>query len=224
MAKKRYLLAALTVIFALAFNVLAAAQTRDPLPSWNDGNAKQSIIGFVARATTEGSPDFVLPAQRIATFDNDGTLWVEHPMYTQLAFALDRVRALAPRHPEWKATEPFKAVLDNDLKTLAASGEKGLLELVMATHAGMGTTEFEAIVKDWFATARHPRFKRPYTELTYKPMVELLAYSARERFQDLYRVRRWRRVHAPDDGGSLRHSPGAGHRFEHQDRIHGQGR
>jgi len=148
----------------------------DPLPSWNDGPTRKAIMDFVARTTDDSSPDFVAPADRIVTFDNDGTLWVEHPMYTQLAFALDRVKALAPQHPEWKTTQPFKAVLEGDMKTLAASGEKGLLELVMATHAGMSTSEFETIVNEWFATAKHPRFKRPYTELTYRPMVELLGY------------------------------------------------
>ncbi len=173
---KRVLIPALAFAFALGFSALATAQTTDPLPSWNDGKTKQSIIEFVAKVTKEGSADFVPPAERIATFDNDGTLWTEHPMYTQLAFALDRVKALAPEHPEWKKTQPFKAVLDNDLDALAAAGEKGLVELVMATHAGMSTAEFEAVVTDWFAKARHPRFDRPYTELTYKPMVELLDY------------------------------------------------
>ena len=176
MTRKRGLLVALTFTSALGFNALVAAQTAGALPSWNDGKAKQSIIEFVAKVTKEGSPDFVPPAERIATFDNDGTLWTEHPMYTQLAFALDRVKALALQHPEWKGQQPFKAVLDNDLEALAAAGEKGLVELVMATHAGMSTAEFEAIVKDWIAKARHPRFKRPYTELTYQPMVELLEY------------------------------------------------
>ncbi len=148
----------------------------DPLPSWNDTAAKQAITSFVERVTTDGSPDFVRPADRIATFDNDGTLWTEHPMYTQLTFALDRVRTLAPQHPQWRTRQPFKAVIDNDLKALSAAGEKGLVELVMATHAGMSTTEFEATVSAWFGKARHPRFQRPYTELAYQPMLELLAY------------------------------------------------
>ncbi len=154
----------------------ALAQAADPLPSWNDGDAKQAILSFVAAVTGEGSPDFVPPQQRIATFDNDGTLWVEQPMYVQLAFAIDRVKALAPLHPEWKDKEPFGAVLEGDLKALAASGEKGLVQLVMETHAGMTTGQFVQIVKDWLATARHPRFGRPYTELVYQPMLELLAY------------------------------------------------
>ena len=159
--------------------ISAQAQTRAAgaaLPSWNDGATKQAILNFVAAVTREGSPDFVPRAERIATFDNDGTLWVEHPMYIQLAFALDRVKALAPLHPEWKNTQPFKAALEGDMKTLAESGEHGMAELVMATHAGMTTEEFEKIVTDWFATARHPRFKRPYTELSYQPMIELLGY------------------------------------------------
>jgi len=146
------------------------------LPSWNDGATKQSILEFVAAVTREGSSDFVPPAERIATFDNDGTLWVEQPRYTQLTFALDRVKAVAPLHPEWKDTQPFKAVLENDMGTLAKIGDQGLAELVLASHAGMTTDEFQKIVTDWLATARHPRFKRPYTELAYLPMVELLAY------------------------------------------------
>jgi phosphoserine phosphatase len=157
----------------------ASAQTAisgTSLPSWNEGATKQSILDFVAAITREGSPDFVPPAERIATFDNDGTLWVEHPMYTQLVFVLDRVKALAPQHPEWKDTQPFKAALEGDMKTLAASGEHGLLALVLATHSGMTVNEFEKIVLDWIATARDPRFKRPYTELAYLPMIELLGF------------------------------------------------
>ena len=153
-----------------------AATTANPLPSWNDGATKQSILDFVAAVTREGSPDFVPPAERIATFDNDGTLWVEHPMYTQLAFALDRVKALAPQHPEWKDTQPFKAALEGDMKTLAETGEHGLMALLMATHPGMTTNEFQKIVVDWIATARDPRFKRPYPELAYLPMIELLGF------------------------------------------------
>ena len=157
----------------------ASAQTATSgtsLPSWNEGATKQSILDFVAAVTGEGSPDFVPPAERVATFDNDGTLWVEHPMYTQLVFVLDRVKALAPQHPEWKDTQPFKAALEGDMKTLTASGEHGLLTLVLATHSGMTVNEFEKIVLDWIATARDPRFKRPYTELAYLPMIELLGF------------------------------------------------
>jgi hypothetical protein len=153
----------------------AHAQT-DGLPSWNDGPVKASITDFVARVTTQGGPDFVPADQRIATFDNDGTLWCEQPMYVQLAFVLDRVKALAPQNPTWKITQPFKAVLEGDLKALAASGEKGLMELVAVTHAGMTTDEFAKIVSNWLATARDSRFKRPYTELVYQPMLELLTY------------------------------------------------
>jgi phosphoserine phosphatase len=169
----------LASVLALAAGLTLAAQAlaqTDPLPSWNDGPTKQAIVQFVHATTDQSNPDFVPPAARIATFDNDGTLWPSHPMYIQLAFALDRIKALAPQHPEWKTTQPFKAVLDNDLKALAAAGEKGMVELVMASHAGMSTAEFEAIVTDWFKKARHPRFKRPYTELAYQPMLELLAY------------------------------------------------
>jgi hypothetical protein len=155
----------------------AQAVTSDnPLPSWNDGPTKQAILDFVAAVTREGSPDFVPPAERIATFDNDGTLWVEHPMYTQLAFALDRVKAMAPMHPEWKDTQPFKAALEGDARALAETGEHGLMALLMATHTGMTTDEFQTIVLDWIAAARDPRFKRPYTELAYLPMVELLGF------------------------------------------------
>jgi phosphoglycolate phosphatase-like HAD superfamily hydrolase len=153
----------------------AVAQT-NPLPSWNDGAVKQSITDFVARATTQGGADFVPPAERIAVFDNDGTLWCEQPIYFQAAFALDRVKAMAPSHPEWKDQQPFKAFLSGDRKALAEQGEKGLLTLVAAAHSGMTTDAFARSVADWLATARHPRFNRPYNELIYQPMVELLAY------------------------------------------------
>ncbi|MGO7038537.1 HAD family hydrolase [Rhizobium acaciae] len=165
----------LAVIASLLVIASAYAQS-DPLPSWNDTASKAAIVSFVEKVTGHGSPDFVPETERVAVFDNDGTLWVEHPMYTQLAFALDRVKALAPQHPEWKETQPFKAVLEGDMKTLAASGEKGLMELIMTTHAGMTSGEFQKVVTDWFASARDPKFKRPYTELVYQPMVELLAY------------------------------------------------
>lgn len=147
----------------------------DPLPSWNEGASKKSILDFLAKVTKEGSKEFVPIAERIAVFDNDGTLWSEQPMYVQLAFALDRVKALAPKHPEWKEKQPFKAALEGDAMALAATGERGLVELMMVTHAGMSTEEFEVIVKEWLATAKHPKYKRPYTELVYQPMLELLA-------------------------------------------------
>jgi hypothetical protein len=155
---------------------IAWAQAADPLPSWNETTAKRAVVAFVEKVTTPGSPDLVPPAERIAVFDNDGTLWSEQPMYVQLAFALDRVKTLAPQHPEWRDQQPFKAALEGDMKALAESGEHGLLELVMATHAGTTTEEFAAIVAAWLATARHPKYGRPYTELVYQPMLELLAY------------------------------------------------
>jgi phosphoglycolate phosphatase-like HAD superfamily hydrolase len=148
----------------------------DPLASWNDGAAKKSITDFVTRVTAQGGADFVPAEQRIATFDNDGTLWCEQPVYFQLAFAFDRIKAMAPQHPEWKSTPPFKAILDKDMKALAASGEKGLLQIMAATHTGMSIDEFSKAVLDWTTSARHPRFNRPYTQLVYQPMLELLAY------------------------------------------------
>jgi hypothetical protein len=159
------------------------AQPRDPLPSWHDGPSKQAIVKFVSAAVQRGNPGFIAPADRLAVFDNDGTLWAEQPAYFQLAFALDRVKALAPRHPEWQTTQPFKAVLDGDMKAMAAGGEKGLVELVMAAHAGMTTDEFAAIVSDWIRTARHPKFKKLYTDLVYQPMLELLAYMRANGFK-----------------------------------------
>ncbi len=160
----------------LALLLANAAFAADPLPSWNEGQAKRTIVDFVQRATKIGGADFVSGPERIAVFDNDGTLWIEKPMYVQLAFALDRVKALAPTHPEWKENQPFKAALEGDLKTVAAGGEHALLELVMATHAGMTTDAFAQVVKDWLATAKHPRFNRAYTELVYQPMLEVLIY------------------------------------------------
>jgi haloacid dehalogenase-like hydrolase len=169
--------ATLPILFAPMLPVFPPAQAQtDALPSWNDGASKRAITGFVARVTQQGGPDFVPPAERIATFDNDGTLWVEHPVYVQLAFALDRVKAMAPQHPEWQHTQPFQAVLEGDMKALAAAGEHGMAELVMATHSGMTAEEFQNIVTRWLAAARDPRFKRPHTELSYQPMIELLAY------------------------------------------------
>lgn len=157
-------------------SILGTPAFCDPLASWNDGPAKQAIEAFVNRVTDRQGKDFVPPEQRIAVFDNDGTLWVEQPMYTQLAFALDRLRELAPSHPEWRDDPTLKAAIDGDLKTLAASGEKGLMQLVMVTHAGMTPEEFQQTVTEWLAEARHPRFKKAYTDLVYQPMLELLAY------------------------------------------------
>jgi hypothetical protein len=152
------------------------AITAEPLPSWNDTAARQTIVAFVQRVTESGSPDFVPPPERIAVFDNDGTLWSEKPVYFQLQFAIDRVKQLAPNRPGWKNEQPFKAVLEDDHEALVASGEKGLIQLVMASHADMTTDEFALTVKDWLRTARHPRFKRPYTDLVFQPMLELLTY------------------------------------------------
>lgn len=148
----------------------------DGLASWNDSAAKSSILDFVQRVTTEGGKDFVPVPERIAVFDNDGTLWCEQPFPFQGLFVLDRIRALAPQHPEWKDKEPFKAVIENDMKGLVAGGMPALIELVMATHAGMTAEEFDSIAKDWLTTSRHPKFNRPYTDLVYQPMVELLAF------------------------------------------------
>lgn len=174
---RRTILAGLLVsAAALSASRRSAQAQNDPLPSWNDGQAKRSILDFVSAVTAEGAPDFVPAPERIATFDNDGTLWCEQPMYVQLAFALDRVKALSGKHPEWKQKQPFKAVLDGDIAALAKAGEKGLVELVMATHAGMTTVEFGQIASDWIKTARHPKFDRPYTDLVYQPMLELLFY------------------------------------------------
>ena len=153
-----------------------SAQALDPLPSWNEGTAKRSIIDFVNRVTQSGSKDFVVPEQRIATFDNDGTLWSEQPMYFQFLFAIDRVKSLAPKNPAWKNQQPFKAVLENDMQSLVDSGSTGLMELVMATHGGITTEEYKQTVKDWLATAKHPKTGRPYTEMVFQPMLEVLDY------------------------------------------------
>jgi phosphoglycolate phosphatase-like HAD superfamily hydrolase len=160
----------LTVLVAIP----CAAQ--DLLPSWNDGPARKAILEFVAAVTDERGKDYVEPADRIATFDNDGTLWVEYPMYTQALFAFDRVKELAPQHPEWKTQQPFKGVLEDDMKAVGTSGMKGLMEIVMATHSGMTAAEFEQEVSNWLATTKQPKFKRLYTELIYQPQLELLAY------------------------------------------------
>ena len=148
----------------------------DPRPSWNEGSTKQTILSFVAKVTTPGSPDFVPPPERIATFDNDGTLWAEQPLYSQLFFVIDRVKTLAPQHPEWKTTEPFASLLKGDVKVALAGGDKAVLALVAATSTGMTTAEFEAMVNDWMAKAKHPRFNQPYTSMVYQPMVELMSY------------------------------------------------
>jgi phosphoglycolate phosphatase-like HAD superfamily hydrolase len=160
----------------IAFPCARVLAQIDPLPSWNEGAAKTSVTDFVARVTKEGSADFVAVPERIATFDNDGTLWTEQPYYFQLAFALDRIKAMAPQHPEWKTKQPFKALLEGDKQALAAAGKDGLLQIMAVTHTGMTTDEFSKTVLEWTVSARHPRFNRPYTELVYQPMQELLAY------------------------------------------------
>ena len=180
---RKLILLAAALVGVPAFTT-AIARAADPLPSWNDGKAKQSIIAFVAKVTKEGSPEFMPVAERIATFDNDGTLWCEQPAPVQLYFALDRVKALAPQHPEWKTKEPFASLLKGDLKTALADGDHALLELIMATHTGMTTVEFEQIVKDWIATARHPKTGKLFTEMTYQPMLEVLAYLRANGFKN----------------------------------------
>jgi len=154
----------------------AHAQSQDPLPSWNDAAAKKAIVRFVEGATREDSAAFVPTGERVAVFDNDGTLWAEQPMYTQLVFALDRVKALAPEHPEWRERQPFKAAIEGDLATLEGGVERAMAELMMATHAGNTVEEFAGYVKQWLATATHPRTGRRYTDMVYQPMLELLAY------------------------------------------------
>ena len=163
-------------LFVFSCTVSFSATATEPLPSWNEGPAKNAILEFVTAVTDKNSKDYVEPAKRIATFDNDGTLWVEYPMYTQVLFAFDRVKTLAPQHPEWKTTQPFKALLAGDMKTVGASGMKGLMEIVMATHSGMTAAEFENMVTNWLATHKQPKFKRIYTECVYQPQLELLAY------------------------------------------------
>jgi hypothetical protein len=154
----------------------ASAPSGAPLISWNQGAARSAIVDFVERTTRQGTPDFVPQAERIAAFDNDGTLWAEQPMYFQLAFALDRIRALAPQHPEWKTTQPFKGALEGDLKAVLAGGEHSVLRVLAASHSGNTSEEFEAIVTEWIGSARHPLTKRAYVEMVYQPMLEVLTY------------------------------------------------
>ena len=174
MISRRSILSLLSGVL-LVFGTPVLAQS-DPLPSWNAGPTKASIVAFVDNVTKPGSPAFVPPAERIATFDNDGTLWCEQPVPVQLYFALDRVKALAPQHPEWKTKEPFASLLKGDINAALAGGDHAILDLMMATHAGMTTVEFAQIVTDWIATARHPKTGRLFTDMTYQPMVELLGY------------------------------------------------
>jgi phosphoserine phosphatase len=162
--------------FLLLLQLAACAAVDDPLPSWKDGPARGAIVSFVEAADNTGSPGYIPEAHRIAVFDNDGTVWAEQPAYFQLFFVIDRIKAMAPRHPEWKDKEPFKSVLSGDMKTALSGGEHAILELVAATHSGMTTEEFENDVRHWIATARHPTSGRPFTEMVYQPMVELLGY------------------------------------------------
>jgi phosphoserine phosphatase len=172
---RTYLVILAISAFILTSVVITFAQT-DPLPSWNSGAAKQSIIDFVRVTTDQSSPKFVPPEQRIATFDQDGTLWVEHPMYSQLMFALDQVGVLAPKHPEWKTTEPFKSVLTGDRAAMAKFTMKDLEAIVFATHTGMSVADFQATVKDWTTKAKDPRWKKPFTDLVYQPMLEVMQF------------------------------------------------
>jgi len=173
-SKFRFLLFGFVAIFLAC--ICSVSYAADPLPSWNDGTAKEAILYFVNAVTDKNSKDYVEPAQRIATFDNDGTLWVEYPMYTQILFAFERVKKLAPQHPEWKTKQPFKALLAGDMKTVGASGAKGIMEILMATHSGMTAEEFEREASKWLATTKQTKFKRLYSECIYQPQLELLAY------------------------------------------------
>jgi len=173
----------LILSFTLLFSTAVFAQVDDPLPSWNEGKVKQSIIHFVEEVTKKGGTNYVPPSERIATFDNDGTLWVEYPMYTQALFAFDRVKKLAPQHPGWKTEQPFKALLAGDMKTVGASGMEGLMKIVLATHSGMTATEFAEEAGNWLRTTRQSRFKQPYAELIYQPQLELLEYLRANAFK-----------------------------------------
>jgi len=179
-ASRRILVSSCLLLLLLSTVALAST---DPLPSWNDGVSKNAITGFVKAVTDKSGSDYVQPSERIAVFDNDGTLWSEQPAYFQAFFVFDRIKEMAPDHPEWKTQQPFQAVLEGDMKALAASGEKGLAELVMTTHAGMTDDEFTEIVKNWLQTAQHPTLHKPYTELVYKPMLELLDYLRANNFK-----------------------------------------
>jgi len=166
----------LSITLSCTYSVGVNTKNVDPLPSWNEGETKSAIIDYVNQVTKEGSDYFIPIADRIATFDNDGNLWSEQPAYFQLFFALDRVKALADEHPEWRSEQPFKAALEGNMEELLKYGEHGLLQIIMATHAGNTTEEFEKIVKDWMNTSNHPRFNKKYNELVYQPMLELLDY------------------------------------------------
>jgi len=164
------------LLYLLLMLLPVLAQAADPLPAWREGASRSAIVAFVEAVTQEGGPDYVVPGQRIAVFDNDGTLWSEQPMYFEVLFAMDEVKRLAPEHPQWRTQQPFKAVLENDHQALAAQGMDGILKIVAATHSGMSTTDFIARSRSWLASARHPRTGKPYTEMVFQPMLELLAY------------------------------------------------
>jgi phosphoglycolate phosphatase-like HAD superfamily hydrolase len=180
--KQRATLVSAVLIATSLWSAHSSAQT-DPLPSWNDTAPKKAITDFVERATKEGSPDFVKPEERIATFDNDGTLWVEQPIYTQVTFAIDEVVAMAPQHPEWRETEPFKSILAHDREAMMRFSIQDFEKVVAVTHSGMTVQQFQEIVAKWLAEAKHPRFKRPYTECVYEPMLELMQYLRNNGFE-----------------------------------------
>ncbi|MBA2126522.1 haloacid dehalogenase [Hyphomicrobium methylovorum] len=172
------------IVFTYASSPLVSRELgTDPLASWNDTKVKKALVDFVDRVTKEGEPDFVPPEQRIAVFDNDGTLWAEKPFYFQLAFAIDRVRALAPDHPDWATVEPFKSLIAGDIKSALATGEKGIAQIVVASHSGITTETFAKVVDDWIANAKHPKTQRPYTQMVYQPMLELLTYLRENGFK-----------------------------------------
>lgn len=182
-SRYRICLRALLIFIVLLFAAVGAYAQRDPLPSWNDGPAKKAILSFVEETTEISSPKYVQLADRVATFDQDGTLWTEYPLYAQAMFALERVGQLAPQHPEWKEQQPFKAVLERDHEAMSKFTEQAWMEIVAATHAGMSTEEFRALVKQWLATAKAPRFDRPYTDLVYEPMLEVMKYLREKGFK-----------------------------------------
>ena len=207
------------VLAALTAGGAASLEAADPLPSWNEGAARRSVVAFVENVTREGGTGYVPPAERIAVFDNDGTLWSEQPMYFQAFFVFDRIKALAPQHPEWKDKEPFASVLKGDVKSALAGGEHALVEMAMATHAGTTTEEFEKIVADWIATAKHPKTGRLYTEMVYQPMLELLAYLRANGFKTFIVSGGGVEFMRPWAEGVYGIPPGAGDRQQHQDEV-----